>query len=180
MERWYPQYKSQKHLRKEKKKPRKHNHIYNYNYNYDYDRDSRFRERDRSYSRDKSQDYYRDDYRKENYWDNQNWKHRSRHRNYYGDMCGDRYIDNCRNTYKEHSYRDKYRYDSFDSDRGRSKEKHCLHNARKDNGFVSNNPRIEWLHKVLKQLSPDKVVAIQFVIASSINFDNMFDSIHSP
>ena len=36
------------------------------------------------------------------------------------------------------------------------------------------------MHKVLQQLSPDKVVAIQFILASSVNFDDMFDSIHSP
>ena len=91
-------------------------------------------------------------------------------------------IGNCRNTYKDcyrDKYRDKYRDDSFDGDRGRSREKQCLHNTRKDNGFVSNNLRIEWLHKVLKQLSPYKVVAIQFKLASSINFDDVFDSIHS-
>ena len=73
---------------------------------------------------------------KKNYWEIQNWKHRSRYRDYYGDTCYDRYIDNCRNTYKDSyrdKYRDKYRDDSFDSDRGRSREKHCLHNAREDN-----------------------------------------------
>ena len=62
------------------------------------------------------------------------------------ETCDDRYIDNCRTIYKG-SYRDKYREkdrdDSFDSDRGRSREKHCLHNARKDNGLVSNNPKIK-------------------------------------
>ena len=62
-------------------------------------------------------------------------------RDYYGDTCDDRYIDNCRTAYKD-SYRDKYRNqyrdDSFDSDRGRSRENHCLHNARKDNGLVSS------------------------------------------
>ena len=61
-------------------------------------------------------------------------------------MCDDRYIDNCRDTYKD-SYRDKcrdvYKDDSFDSDRGRFRDKHCLHNARKDNGFVNNNPKVE-------------------------------------
>ena len=36
------------------------------------------------------------------------------------------------------------------------------------------------MHEVLKQLSPDKVVAIQFILASSINFDDMFDNIHIP
>ena len=103
-------------------------------------------------------------------------------RDYYGDTCDDRYIDNCRNTYKDSNrdkYRDNYRDDSFDSDRDSSTEKHCLHNARKDNGFVSNNPKVEQLHKVLQQLSPDKVVAIRFILASSVNFDDMFDSIHS-
>ena len=59
-------------------------------------------------------------------------------------------------------------------------KKHCLHNARKDNGFVINNPRIEWLHKVLQQLSPDNVVAIRFILASSVHFDNMIDSMQSP
>ena len=101
---------------------------------------------------------------------------------YYGDTCDDGYIDNCRNTYKESyrdKYRDKYRDDSFDSDRIGSIEKHCLHNARKDSGFVSNNPRVEQLQKVLQQLSQDKVVAI-WSISTSINFDDMFDSIHSP
>ena len=52
-------------------------------------------------------------------------------------------------------------------------KKHCLHNARKDTGFVSNNPRIELYHNVLQQLSPDKLVAIRFMLASSENFDNM-------
>ena len=33
---------------------------------------------------------------------------------------------------------------------------------------------------VLQQLSPDKVVAIRFILASSIYFDDMIDSIHSP
>ena len=50
---------------------------------------------------------------------------RSRYRDYYGDICDDRYIDNCRNTYKDSyrdKYRDKYRDDSFDSDKGRSRE----------------------------------------------------------
>ena len=136
-------------------------------------------ETDRSCSRDRSWDHYKDDYRKENYWESQNMKHRIRHRDYYGDTCDDRYLDNCRNTYKD-SYRDKHRDDSFNSDRGRSRGKHCPHNARKDNGFVSNNPRIEQLHKVLQQLGPDKVVAIRFILASSINFEDMFDSIHSP
>ena len=36
------------------------------------------------------------------------------------------------------------------------------------------------MHKVLQQLSPDKVVAMQFILASSVNSDDMFDSIHSP
>ena len=36
------------------------------------------------------------------------------------------------------------------------------------------------MQKVLQQLSPDKVVAIQFILASSENFYDMFDSIHSP
>ena len=36
------------------------------------------------------------------------------------------------------------------------------------------------MHKVLQQLSPDKVVAIQVILASSIKFNDMFDSIHSP
>ena len=68
VERQYPQYKSQKHWRKDKRL-RKCNYNYNYNYNcdYDYGRDSRSRDRDRSYSRDRSQDYYEGDYRKENY-----------------------------------------------------------------------------------------------------------------
>ena len=94
-------------------------------------------------------------------------------------MCDDRYINNCRNTYKEHSYRDKYRDDRFDSDRGRSKEKHCLHNARKGNGFVSNNPKLERLYKVLQPLSPNKVVAIRLMLISSENFYNILDSTHS-
>ena len=45
-------------------------------------------------------DYYRDDYRKENYWNFQHGKYRSKHRDYYEDAYEDRYIDNCRNTYK--------------------------------------------------------------------------------
>ena len=36
------------------------------------------------------------------------------------------------------------------------------------------------MHKVLQQLRPDKVNAIRFILASSVNFDDMFDSIHSP
>ena len=43
--------------------------------------------------------------------------------------CDDRYIDNCRNTYKtsyRDKYRNKYRNNSFDSDRGRSREKTLL------------------------------------------------------
>ena len=36
------------------------------------------------------------------------------------------------------------------------------------------------MHKVLQQLTPDKVVAIQFILASSVNFDDTFDSIYSP
>ena len=43
----------------------------------------------------------------------------------------------------ETNTRDKYRDDSFDSDGGRSREKHCLHNTRKDNGLVSSNPKIK-------------------------------------
>ena len=39
-------------------------------------------------------------------------------------------------------------------------EKDITHRTRKDNGFVSNNPRVEQLHKVLQQLSQDKVVSI--------------------
>ena len=50
---------------------------------------------------------------------------------------------------------------------------HCLHNARKDNGLVSNNPKIKWYHEVLKQLSPDTQVAIRFILAISENFDDM-------
>ena len=72
-------------------------------------------------------------------------------------MGDDRYIDNCRNTYKEDSYRGKYRDkyrgkyrdNSFDSDRGRSSKKHCLHNSSKDKDLVSNNPQVECLHTVL-------------------------------
>ena len=92
-------------------------------------------------------------------------------------------IDNCRNIYKDSyrdKYRDKYRDDSFDSDTGRTREKHYLHNTRKNNGFVSNNPKVEWLYKVLQQLSPDKVVAIRFILAFSVTFDDMFDSIYTP
>ena len=65
---------------------------------------------------------------------------------YYGDTSDDRYIDDCRNTDKDSyrdKYRDKYRDHSFGSDRGRPRQKHFLHNARKDNGFVNNNPRTE-------------------------------------
>ena len=102
---------------------------------------------------------------------------------YYGDTCDDRYIDDCRNTHKDSyrdKYRDRYRDDSFDSDRGRSGERHCSYNSRKDNGFVSNNPRVEQLDKVLQQLSLDKVVAIRFTLASSVHFDDIIHSIHSP
>ena len=166
---------------------------------------------DRSYSRDRSSDYYRDDYRKENYWGTQI-------RNIEidieiitethlkigiqtvtkmiiktgiktiietGMMIGMRTIikiilkTGIKTDYRD-KYRDNNRDDSFDRDRGRFRERHHSHNSRKDNGFVSNNPRVEWLHKVLQQLSPDKVVAIQFLLASSVNFDDMFDSIYSP
>ena len=95
-------------------------------------------------------------------------------------MCDDRHIDNCRNTYKNRDNyrdecRDKYRDNSFDSDRGRSREKHCLNNARK----VSNNSRLEQFCKVIEQLSPVKVMALRLRLASSTNFDDMLDRLHS-
>ena len=97
-------------------------------------------------------------------------------------MCDDRYIDNCRNTHKDSyrdKYRDKYRDDSLNSDRGRSREKHCLHKSRKDNNFGGNDSELERLYKVLQPLSPDKVVAIRLMLTSSENFDNILDNIHS-
>ena len=106
----------------------------------------------------------------------QNQKHKNRHRDYCSDTYEDRYEDNYQDKYKDR-YKDRYRNDSFDRDRGRSRKRHHSYNSRKDNGFVSNIPRIEQLHKVLQQLSPDKVVAIQFILASSVNFDDMFDSV---
>ena len=36
------------------------------------------------------------------------------------------------------------------------------------------------MHKLLQQLSPDNVVAIRFILASSVHFDDMIDSIHLP
>ena len=48
-----------------------------------------------------------------------------------------------------------------------------MHNARKDNGLVSNNPKIKQYHRVLQQLSPDKLVAVRFILVSLENFDNM-------
>ena len=36
------------------------------------------------------------------------------------------------------------------------------------------------MHKVLQQLNPDNVVAVRFILASSVNFDDMFDNMHSP
>ena len=39
--------------------------------------------------------------------------------------------------------------------------------------LVSSNPKIKWYHGVLQQLSPDKLAAIRFILASSENFDDM-------
>ena len=121
-------------------------------------------------------DNYRDDYRKENHRNFKDQKYKRKHRDNYENTYEDRYIDYCNTTYKDShrdKHRNKYRYESFDSDRGRSREKHCLHNARKDNGLVSSNSKIKQYHRVLQQLSPDKLVAIRFILTSSENFDNM-------
>ena len=52
-------------------------------------------------------------------------------------------------------------------------EKNSLHNVRKDKGLVNNNPKIKQYHRVLQQLSQDKLVAVRFILASSENFDDM-------
>ena len=39
--------------------------------------------------------------------------------------------------------------------------------------MVSNNPKIKQYHRVLQQLSPDKLVAIRFILGSSENFYHM-------
>ena len=39
--------------------------------------------------------------------------------------------------------------------------------------MVSSNPKIKQYHGILQQLSPDKLVAIRFILASSENFDDM-------
>ena len=72
-----------------------------------------------------------------------------------------------------------YRDDRFDSDSGRSREKLCLHNSRKDNSFDGNGYKLERFHKVLQKLSPDKEMAIRFILAYSENFYDMLGSLHS-
>ena len=137
------------------------------------------------YYKDNYRDNYKDDYRndcrdddcrKENHRNFKDQKYKRKHRDNNENTCENRYIDYCSTTHKDShrdKHRDKYKDGSFDSDRGRAREKHCLHNARKDNGLVSNNPKIKQYHRVLQQLSPDKLVAIRFILASFENFDNM-------
>ena len=69
--------------------------------------------------------------------------------------------------------------DRLDSNKGRSREKLCLHNSRKDNSFESNNSKIEQFQKVVKQLSPDKEMALGLILMFSENFDDTFNSICS-
>ena len=138
------------------------------------------------YRNDYRNDYrddYRDDYRgdcRKKIIGISKTRNMRKHRDNYKNTYEDRYIDYCSTTYEDShgdKYRDKYKDDSFDSDKGRSREKHCLHNTRKDIGLVSSNPKIKQYHGVLQQLSPDKLVAIRFILASSENFDDVDDLI---
>ena len=69
----------------------------------------------------------------------------------------------------------RYRDDSYDRHRSRSRESSCLPKARK----VDNKSKIEQVHKVIQQLSQDKQIALKLILDNSKDFEAMFCSIHS-
>ena len=183
-----------------------YNYNYKYNYDCDYDRDSRSRNRDksynrdRSYSRDRSRDYieddyrddygnnYRDDYRndyrgdcrKENHRDFKHQKYKRKYRDNYENTYGDRYNkDNHRNNYKNkdrNKNKDQHRDDSYDQIRGRSKEKECWYDDRKDDSFEA---KLKKVHKILQTMSKEKEIVIALMLVDTENLDHIVYSIHS-
>ena len=71
-------------------------------------------------------------------------------------------------------YRDKYKDDSYDQIRGRSK--------KKDNLFYDDDifdSEIRRMHTILQTMSQEKEMAIGFMLAFSENPDKILDNIHS-
>ena len=133
---------------------------------------------DRSYSRDRLQGYYykndyRNDYKKENHRDFKNQRHERRSRDYYEGAYEDRYIKDK----DSNKYRYRYRDDSYDKIKHRSKEKDYLCDDDDDDIFHS---KIERVHKSLQTMSQEKEMATGFMLAFSENPDKILDNICSP
>ena len=72
--------------------------------------------------------------------------------------------------------KDQHRDDSYDQIRGRSNEKECSYDDRKDNSFEAKLKRV---HKILQTMSKEKEIAIALMLVDSENLDHIVDSIHS-
>ena len=71
--------------------------------------------------------------------------------------------------------KNRYRDDSYDQIRGRSKEKDYLYDE--DDVFHS---KIERVHKILQTMSQEKEIAMGFMLMFSDNPDKILDNIQSP
>ena len=121
--------------------------------------------RDRSYSRDRSQGYYREF---------KDQRHERRSKDYYKDRYDK---DNHRNSdknKKKYQIKDQYKNDSYGKTSG-SKERDYLYDE--DDIFHSE---IERVYKILQTMSPEKEMAMGFILAFSVNPDKILDSLCSP
>ena len=69
-------------------------------------------------------------------------------------------------------YRHQYRNDSYDRNRGRSRERHCSYYARK----VPNSVKLELFDKVVCQLDLNKDMTTRFIKTVSGDVDDLFDN----
>ena len=151
-------------------------------YKNDYNDDYRVNYRD-DYRNDYRDDYrndYRDDCRKENHRNFKDQKYKRKYRDNYENTYEDRYNkDNHGDSYRNkdrNKNKDQHRDDSYDQIRGRSKEKECSYDDRKDDSFEAKLKRV---HKSLQTMSKEKEIAIALMLVDSENLDYIVDSIHS-
>ena len=87
---------------------------------------------------------------------------------YYENAYEDRYSkDKDRNKYKK-----RYRDDSYDLGRSRSKEKPCAYGERK----VSNRSKLELIYNIISQLHLNNDITSRFIEAVYANVDDLFDN----
>ena len=124
--------------------------------------------------------------------DFRNQRHKRRHRDYHENKCVDGYIsdndDSSEDRYDKGNHRiryknrgrnkdkyqskNRYRNDSYDLGRGRSREKQCAYDARK----ITNGSKLELVNNIMQQLNPKKVMIIIFMKAVSEDVDDLFDN----